>query len=82
MLTPDMQANVLNLCYAQLELDYGYIRAVTPYYSIYDISFRSEAARQKVYDDDTYYAKLVRQYWRGKSSGSCQVNIIPPQFNS
>ncbi|KAF5385259.1 hypothetical protein D9615_001455 [Tricholomella constricta] len=34
------QQNVLNLCYAQLELDYGYLRAITPFYSVYEIAPR------------------------------------------
>ncbi|EEB94963.1 hypothetical protein MPER_06142, partial [Moniliophthora perniciosa FA553] len=33
----DIRANVLGLLYAQLELDYNHIRAVTPYYSVYTI---------------------------------------------
>ncbi|KAK0465659.1 ATP-dependent DNA helicase [Armillaria novae-zelandiae] len=35
----DMKTSILGLCYAQLELQHKYIRAVTPFYEIYDISF-------------------------------------------
>ncbi|KAI0348544.1 ATP-dependent DNA helicase [Trametopsis cervina] len=73
--TYDIRSNVLNLCYAQLELDYGYIRAVTPYYSVYDVTIRTDAAQQKVFADDTYYAKLVRQYWRRKNTGGYHIDV-------
>lgn len=68
---------MLNLCYAQLELDYGYLRAVTPFYSVYDITIRGNADRQKVLNDDTYYAKLIRQYWSPKGVDSYHVSIQP-----
>ena len=64
-----MQQNVLGLLYAQLELDYGYIRAVTPFYSIYDISSRSDAGWQKVLNDPSPAAVEIRTYWKAKGSG-------------
>ncbi|KAI0815051.1 ATP-dependent DNA helicase [Irpex lacteus] len=74
--TYDIRANVLNLCYAQLELDYGYLRAVTPFYSVYDITIRGNADRQKVLNDDTYYAKLIRQYWSPKGVDSYHIDVV------
>ena len=32
------QSNALGLLYAQLELDYGYIRAITPMYTTYELT--------------------------------------------
>ncbi|PCH33726.1 ATP-dependent DNA helicase [Wolfiporia cocos MD-104 SS10] len=65
----DIRQNVLGLCYAQLELDYGYIRAITPFYSIYDISAQSPDGWQKVMADDSPLAKVIRTYWRPKGAG-------------
>ncbi|RPD55839.1 ATP-dependent DNA helicase [Lentinus tigrinus ALCF2SS1-7] len=65
----DIRQNVLNLLYAQLELDYGYIRAVTPFYSIYDISSRNAAGWQKVLSDPSPTAVAIRTYWMTKSNG-------------
>ncbi|CDO75469.1 hypothetical protein BN946_scf184935.g5 [Trametes cinnabarina] len=72
----DIRPNVLNLCYAQLELDYGYIRAITPFYSIYDISAKSASGWAQVLADNTPAAKAVRQYWKMKSAGSYQRYMI------
>ena len=36
--TESPKQTVLNLCYAQLELDYGYIRAITPMYTTYELT--------------------------------------------
>lgn len=73
-----MQSNVLNLLYAQLELDYEYIRAVTPFYSIYEVVFRNEDSQQKVMADNTQYAKIVRQWWRMKGSGyQASLSLLP-----
>ena len=58
--------NVLNLSYAQLELDYNYIRAITPFYSIYDISARTAAGWQRVTSDNSSAAKTIRQYWSAR----------------
>ncbi|KAI0778291.1 ATP-dependent DNA helicase [Trametes elegans] len=71
----DIRSNVLNLCYAQLELDYGYIRATTPYFSLYDISAKTPAGWQKVMSDTSPAATAIRTYWRPKGSGY-QVDMV------
>ena len=62
------QPNVLNLSYAQLELDHGYIRATTPFYSIYDISSRNADGWGVVTSDQSPAAKAIRTYWKSKAS--------------
>ncbi|KAI0321730.1 ATP-dependent DNA helicase [Amylostereum chailletii] len=71
----DIRSNVLNLCYAQLELDFKYIRAITPYYSVYDISSRSAQGWQKVLSSMSPAAKTIRQYWVQKG-GSYQIDVV------
>ncbi|KAL4242127.1 ATP-dependent DNA helicase [Abortiporus biennis] len=61
----DIRANVLGLCYAQLELDYAYIRAVTPFYSIYEITPRGNGLTT-IMKDESEAAKVIRQYWQPK----------------
>ena len=58
-----------------MELDYGYIRAVTPYYSVYDITIRGTQEHQKIIDDDTFYAKIIKQHWRSKGHDAFQVSV-------
>ncbi|KAI9065831.1 ATP-dependent DNA helicase [Trametes sanguinea] len=72
----DIRQNVLNLCYAQLELDYGYIRAITPFYSLYDISSKSASGWAQVLADSSPAAKAIRQYWKPKSSGTYTVDMV------
>ena len=60
------QSNVLNLSYAQLELDYKHIRAVTPFYSIYDITPGRDWA--KVTSDKSPAAVAIRGAWTSKAS--------------
>ena len=62
------QPNVLNLSYAQLELDHGYIRATTPFHSIYDISSRNADGWGAVTSDQYPAAKAIRTYWESKAS--------------
>ncbi|TBU63841.1 ATP-dependent DNA helicase [Dichomitus squalens] len=71
----DIRQNVLNLCYAQLELDYGYIRATTPFYSIYDISRCDENGWSKVLADSSPAAKAIRTYWTSKGT-KCQIDTM------
>ncbi|KZP04151.1 ATP-dependent DNA helicase [Athelia psychrophila] len=66
--TYDIRANTLGLCYAQLELDFHYIRAVTPFYSIYDIAARTTTGWQKVLADSSYASKAVQRSWRSKGA--------------
>ncbi|PIL31850.1 transporter [Ganoderma sinense ZZ0214-1] len=65
----DIRQTVLNLCYAQLELDYGYIRATTPFFSIYDISQRDANGWSKVLANSSAAAKAIRTYWSAKGNG-------------
>ncbi|KAI0669791.1 ATP-dependent DNA helicase [Trametes maxima] len=71
----DIRQNVLNLCYAQLELDYGYIRAITPFYSIYDISSKSANGMQQVMADNSPAAKAIRTHWKSRGSGY-QIDMV------
>ncbi|KAI0639508.1 ATP-dependent DNA helicase [Trametes polyzona] len=77
----DIRQNVLNLCYAQLELDYGYIRATTPFYSIYDISSKSADGWSEVLADNSPAAKAIRTYWVARGS-AYQVNTVTVSQNS
>ncbi|KZT72807.1 ATP-dependent DNA helicase [Daedalea quercina L-15889] len=65
----DIRQNVLNLSYAELELDHGYIRAVTPYYSVYDITARTDESWKKVTADQTSQAQAIKSCWTLKGSG-------------
>ncbi|KAI0825027.1 ATP-dependent DNA helicase [Trametes gibbosa] len=71
----DIRQNVLNLSYAQLELDYGYIRATTPYYSLYDLSSKTADGWAKVMADNSPAAKAIRTYWKSKGRGH-QVDMV------
>jgi len=64
----DPQPNVLGLCYAQLELDYDYIRAITPFYSVYELSARSPDGWRKVMADKSKAGDTVRRYWSPRGS--------------
>ncbi|KAI0033425.1 ATP-dependent DNA helicase [Vararia minispora EC-137] len=64
-----VQMNVLNLCYAQLELDFGFIRAVTPYYSTYDISSRAANGFQEVLKSASPAARAIKKHWKTTSKG-------------
>ncbi|KAF8213122.1 ATP-dependent DNA helicase [Mycena galopus ATCC 62051] len=71
----DIRANVLNLCYAQLELDYGFLRAVTPFYSVYEITPRDGAGRSSVFNDKSKAATTIRTYWRDKGT-KFEINVV------
>ncbi|KAG1749921.1 ATP-dependent DNA helicase [Suillus paluster] len=71
----DIRANVLGLCYAQLELDHNYIRAVTPFYSQYDMSSRTADGWQKVLGDETEAAKTIKMYWAPRGS-TFQIDVV------
>ncbi|KAJ7900267.1 ATP-dependent DNA helicase [Mycena olivaceomarginata] len=63
------ESNVLNLCYAQLELDYGFIRAVTPFYSVYEMTPRDccwPGCRE---------AATIRSHWRDKGT-KFEINVV------
>ncbi|KAG2369391.1 hypothetical protein BDR07DRAFT_1267607 [Suillus spraguei] len=71
----DIRANALGLCYAELELDYNYIRTVTPFYSQYDISSRTTDGWQKVMGDKSEAAKTIKMYWSPRSS-TYQIDVV------
>ncbi|TFY65149.1 hypothetical protein EVJ58_g2153 [Rhodofomes roseus] len=65
----DIRQNVLNLSFAELELDHGYIRAVTPYYSVYDIMARTNEGWQKVLSDKSKQAQALKSCWVPRGTG-------------
>ncbi|EIN14131.1 ATP-dependent DNA helicase [Punctularia strigosozonata HHB-11173 SS5] len=67
-------SNVLGLSYASLELDYGFIRAVTPFYAVYDITLRG-GDFNKVLLDNSAAAKAVRGAWVAKAGGY-QIDMV------
>ncbi|KAF9229212.1 ATP-dependent DNA helicase [Gyrodon lividus] len=71
----DIRPNVLGLCYAQLELDYNYIRAITPFYSVYDLSSRSASGWSKVLADHSDAAKTIKMYWSPRGGGY-QIDLV------
>ncbi|TFY82334.1 hypothetical protein EWM64_g1675 [Hericium alpestre] len=71
----DIRPNVLNLCYAHLELDYGYIRAVTPFYSIYLLTARSADAWAKIDACNTEAAKVIRTHWTTKGANR-EIDVV------
>ncbi|KAJ7932472.1 P-loop containing nucleoside triphosphate hydrolase protein [Mycena leptocephala] len=71
----DIRSNVLNLCYAQLELDYGFIRAVTPFYSVYEITPRGSAERASLFNDKSQEAVTIRTNWRDKGN-KFEINVV------
>jgi hypothetical protein len=58
---------LLNL-YAQLELKFGLLRAITPCYQVYDYTILNEATWAKV-DKTSEAAKTVLRYARAKTQG-------------
>ena len=59
---------MLNLLFALLELDYGLMRARTPYYEVYTIKQKSAPGWSKVMLDQDPSAKVIRSHWTGKTS--------------
>ncbi|KZT30636.1 ATP-dependent DNA helicase [Neolentinus lepideus HHB14362 ss-1] len=72
----DIRSNVLNLCYAQLELDYNYLRAVTPFYSVYTLSQRTATGWNKVLSDTSDAAKAIKGSWIPKRGGGHEVDVV------
>ncbi|CAE6462206.1 unnamed protein product [Rhizoctonia solani] len=64
----DIRPSVLLNLYAQLELKFGLLRAITPCYQIYDYTIRDEQSWAKL-DKKSKEAKTVLQYAKAKSSG-------------
>ncbi|KAL1681528.1 P-loop containing nucleoside triphosphate hydrolase protein [Schizophyllum commune] len=62
----DIRSNALGLLYAQLELDYGYIRAITPMYTTYELTPAVNFGR--VLKDSSMPATAIRTHWRTKNT--------------
>ncbi|GAA5876265.1 hypothetical protein JCM16303_007075 [Sporobolomyces ruberrimus] len=62
----DIDRNPLSLLYANLELQFGLIRAVTPYYSTYTIKPipSSPAGFQEILKQQTPAAEAIRKTWK------------------
>ncbi|KAF7306860.1 hypothetical protein MIND_00478200 [Mycena indigotica] len=71
----DIRSNVLNLLYAQLELEFGIIRAITPFYSIYNITPRDGNGLKKIMSDDSFDAVTIRANWKATKNGF-EVNVV------
>ena len=63
------QTNTLGLLYAELELQLELIRAVTPFYGVYNFSPRSPQANEAINQDSSPSAAAVRRAMRYKGSG-------------
>ncbi|TRM60229.1 P-loop containing nucleoside triphosphate hydrolase protein [Schizophyllum amplum] len=59
-------SNALGMLYAQLELDYGFIRAITPMYTTYELT--PGVNFQKVMKDSSPAAKAIQTHWKPKSN--------------
>jgi hypothetical protein len=64
----ECKSNVLGLLYAALELEWGFIRAITPFYSVYDLSPISTSLA-KIKADKSKAASTIRAYWSPKGGG-------------
>jgi len=73
--THDMRQTVLNLCFAELELDYKYIRATTPFYSVYEMTANARDGWSKVLTDKSPAAVAIRDCWTLKGS-SYLVDVV------
>ncbi|CCO26221.1 hypothetical protein BN14_00239 [Rhizoctonia solani AG-1 IB] len=71
----DIRPNVLLNLYAQLELKFGLLRAITPCYQVYDYTIRDEKSWANV-DKKSKEAKTVFQYAQSKSSGYHPLNTL------
>ena len=59
------QRNTLGLLYATLELQFGLLRATTPFYSQYALKPSKESHRFKeIESDSSPIAKVIRNYWK------------------
>lgn len=66
---------MLSLLFALLELDYGVLRARTPYFEVYTIKQKTPAGWAKVLGDTDVAAKAIRSNWTGSTSK--QVSELP-----
>jgi len=66
---------VLNICFAYLEIEYRLIRAVTPCYTVYDITLRDQSMREKLMNEDSEEARTIQEHWRSKKSG-WEIDVV------
>ncbi|KAF7320065.1 hypothetical protein MKEN_00790800 [Mycena kentingensis (nom. inval.)] len=71
----DIRPTVLNLLYAYLELEFGLLRAVTPFYSVYEIIPIGENGRSKIMYDNSTDAVTIRTCWRSKKE-KFEINVV------
>ncbi|TFK57018.1 ATP-dependent DNA helicase [Heliocybe sulcata] len=71
----DIKPNVLNYFYAELELDHGYIRAVTPFFSVYTLSETTSEGWEKVLSDTSDAAIAIRESWI-PTDGGHEVDVV------
>jgi len=60
---------LLNICFAYLELEFKLLRAITPCYTIYDITLTNESMRKELMNEDSVEAKTIQKHWRPKKHG-------------
>jgi hypothetical protein len=60
---------LLDILFAYLELEYRLIRAVTPCYTVYDITPRNESMQRDLMKQDSEEAKTIQRHWRSKKTG-------------
>ena len=66
----DFKPNMLSLLFALLELDYGLLRAVTPYYEVFALSEKQPGGLEKCKQDTSDVGRLINQCWKkGPVSG-------------
>ncbi|KAF8078699.1 ATP-dependent DNA helicase [Lyophyllum atratum] len=70
----DIRQNVLNLCYAQLELDYGHLRAITPFYAVYEIIPRGNGWGS-ILSNKSKIAVAIRSHCRPKGQ-KYEIDIV------
>ncbi|KAF8334003.1 ATP-dependent DNA helicase [Cantharellus anzutake] len=66
--TYDIKSTTLALLYAELELQEGLIRAVTPYYAVYEFNPKSPQASQIINRDEHPTAKAIRSCMRARKA--------------
>ena len=69
----ECQYNVLNLCYAQLELESDHLKAVTPFYSVFNFKPRSDDGWSKVENENTPVARTIQNNWEEKGTSGYWV---------
>ena len=65
---------MLNLLFALLELDYGLMRARTPYYEVYTIKQKSSAGWSEILSQTDPFATAIRAHW----TGAANKQVIEP----